>query len=136
MHQRKPIVWFGNDVQPNNFFFRSVFRSWNFWLNTTLLGAVCFGTALMVWSYPPQLKDFPYWALLGLFLFVVSPYIDALRRHKEIYEHHRTGSIVEPLVESPLNDLLEVADNSMNDGLRNATFLFGLCLACVYAWKW
>ena len=97
---------------------------------------MCLGTALMVWSYPPHLKDFPYWALLGSFVFVVSPYIDALRRHKEIYEHYRSGSIEEQPVESPLNDLLEVADNSMNDGLRNSTFLFGLCLACVYAWKW
>jgi len=130
MSERKAVVWFGDDPQPNTFFFRSPFRSWRFLINTTLLVAVCLGSAIVAWKY----SGFTSGTLILLLLNVVYPYWWALKRHGRINELYRSGKIAEQSAESPLNDVLEVADNSMNEGLRNTSFIFGLLLAIVL-WK-
>ena len=48
MSEHKAVVWFSNDPEPNTFFFRSPFRSWQFVVNTILLGVVCIG-ATLIW---------------------------------------------------------------------------------------
>jgi hypothetical protein len=135
MSEHKAVVWFGDDPQPNTFFFRSPFRSWAFVVNTILLVAVCLGSALMLWNYSEGFKSFPSWVLLLLLLNVVYPYWFALKRHARINERYRSGKIVEQPVETPLNDLLEVADNSMNEGLRNSITSFGVFLLAIFFWK-
>jgi len=136
MNERKTVVWFTDDPKPNNFFFRSPFRSWKFIVNTILLASVCIGTALVLWNYRTGLKYFPSWLLVFLLLNAVYPYWWALKRHAKIYEHYRATRIAGCTAEDPLNDLLEVADNSMNEGLRNSTALFGILLLTIYSCHW
>jgi len=136
MGEHKAVVWFGDDPQPNTFFFRSPFRSWKFVLNTVLLVAVCIGAALMLWNYSAGFKSFPSWILVLLLFNAVYPYWYALKRHRRIYEHYRSGEIAEQPIETPQNDLLEVADNSLNEGLRNSVAVFGFLLMTIYFWKW
>ena len=90
----------------------------------------------MLWNYRTGFKSFPSWILVFLPLNVVYPYWWALKRHAKIYEHYRATRISEYAVENPLNDLLEVADNSMNEGLRNSTALFGILLLTIYLCRW
>jgi hypothetical protein len=133
MSERKAVVWFGDDPQPNTFFFRSPFRSWQFVVNTVLLVVVCLGCAIVVW------KSSGYTLTTGIFVLllwnVIYPYWGALIRHGKINELYRSGKIAEQSGESPLNTLLEVADNSMNDGLTNTTVTFGLFILAVVLWK-
>lgn len=136
MSEHKAVVWFGNDPEPNTFFFRSPFRSWQFVANTVLLVVVCIGATLMLWNYSRHFKSFPSWVLVFLLFNAVYPYWYALKRHKRIYEHYLAGNIAEPSVENPLNDLLEVADNSLNEGLRNSIGVFGILLLTVFLWRW
>jgi hypothetical protein len=131
MNQRKAVVWFGDDPQPNTFFFRSPFRSWTFVFNTVLLVVVCLGCAIVVRKYSVSTSEI----LLLLLLTVIYPYWGALKRHGRINELYRSGKVAEQPAESPLNDLLEVADNSMNEGLRNTSFVFGLFLLSIVLWK-
>jgi hypothetical protein len=127
----KAVVWFGDDPQPNTFFFRSPFRSWTFVFNTVLLVVVCLGCAIVVRKY----SGFTSGILLLLVWNVIYPYWWALKRHGRINELYRSGKIAEQPSGSPLNDLLEVADNSMNEGLRNTAFVFGLFLLSIVLWK-
>jgi len=133
MSERKPVVWFGDDPQPNTFFFRSPFRSWQFVVNTVLVVVVCLGCAIVVW------KSWGYASTTGIFalllLDVIYPYWSTLIRHGKINELYHSGRIAEQPGESPLNTLLEVADNSMNEGLRNTTVTFGLFILVFVLWK-
>ena len=49
MSDHKTVVWFGDDPQPNTFFFRSPFRSWKFLTNTAIVTAlfVAFGIVVL-----------------------------------------------------------------------------------------
>jgi len=131
MSEPKSVVWFGDDPQPNTFFFLSPFRSWRFVVNTALLVVVCLGSAIIVWKY----SGFTSGILVLLVWNVIYPYWWALKRHGRINELYRSGKIAEQPAESPLNDVLEVADNSMNEGLRNTSFIFGLFLLAIVLWK-
>jgi hypothetical protein len=93
MSENKADVWFGDDPQSNTFFFRSPFRSWKFVVSTILLAVVCLVSGLMLWNYREVFKSFPSYVLLLLLFLVVYPYRDALRRHRKIYEHCRSGRI-------------------------------------------
>jgi hypothetical protein len=90
----------------------------------------------MLWNYSRHFKLFPSWLLLFLLFNAVYPYWYALKRHRRIYEHCLAGKIAEQPVENPLNDLLEVADNSLNEGLRNSISVFGILLLTVFLWRW
>lgn len=133
MRDPKVVAWFGDSPHPNAFFFRSPFRSWKFVINSVLLVAVCLGFAFVI-SKQPSFSLFC--TLLTLLLLnVVYPYWWALKRHGRINELYRSGKIKEESAESPLNDLLEVADDSINEGLRNTSFVFGLFLLSILLWK-
>jgi hypothetical protein len=131
MSEPKTVVWFGDDPQPNTFFFRSPFRSWKFVINSVLLVVMCLGCAIVAWKYSGLTPTI----FLFLLLNVIYPYWWALKRHGRINELYRSGKIAEQPAESPLNDLLEVADNSMNEGLRNTSFIFGLFLLSIVLGK-
>jgi hypothetical protein len=133
MSDRKSVVWFGDDPQPNTFFFRSPFRSWQFVVNTVLVVGVSVGCGIVVW------KSSGYTSTTGIFILllltVIYPYWWALIRHGKINELYRSGKITEQLGASSVNTLLEVAENSMNEGLRNTTVTFGLFILAVFLWK-
>ena len=133
MSEYKAVVWFGNDPQPNTFFFRSPFRSWKFLINTVLLVVVCLMCGFVISKWPRFTVFSPLLTLL--LLNVVYPYWWALKRHAKLNELYLSGKIADEPVESPQNVLLEVADNSMNEGLRNTSFTFGLFLLCILFWK-
>ena len=128
MNERKAVVWFADEPQPNTFFFRSPFRSWKFLINTILLVAACIGLAYLFWNYSIGFKSFPIYLLPFLLLNAVYPYWYALKRHGRIREHYLSGAIPEQNGGTPLNDLLEVADNSLNEGLRNSITLLILVM--------
>ena len=130
MRQGKPVVWFVDDPKPNTFFFRSPFRSWRFIINSVLLGAACVASVVIYWIYWSQSGRYWYglFVLMLLLLNVVYPYWWALIRHRKIKQLYLTGDIAEQSAGSPLDQLLEVADNSMNEGLRNSATMFGIFL--------
>jgi hypothetical protein len=84
-------------------------------------------------------KSSGYASTTGIFvvllLNVIYPYRWALIRHGTINELYRSGKFSEPPSASPLNTLLEVAENSMNEGLRNTTVTFGLFILAAVLWK-
>jgi hypothetical protein len=133
MSEHKTVVWFGDDQKPNTFFLRSPFRSWAFLINTGLLVVVCLLCGFVMLKSP---NFAAFSTLLTLLLLnVVYPYWGALRRHARVNELYLVGKIVEEPAECPQNILMEVADNSMNEGLRNASVVFGLFLLCTLFWK-
>ena len=135
MSERKAVVWFSEEPQPNTFFFGSPFRSRIFLANTVLLVGMCFLSGLMIWNYSEAFKHFPSWLLCYFVFGVVYPYFYALRGHRKIREHYRSGKLSLQEVETPVNDLLELADRALNWGLMNCIFLFGGLLLTVYLWK-
>lgn len=136
MSEHKTVVRFADEPKPNKFFFQSPFRSWKFVLDTILLAVVSLGTALMLWNYRSGFSSFPVWVVVFFLLTALYPYWWALKRHARIYEHYRSNKIQQCSIEDPLNDLLEVADNSMNEGLRNSVALFGILLLVIYFSRW
>src|SRR5208282_2887609 len=132
MGDTKQVVWFANDKKPNRFFFQSPFRSWKFLANTALVAVMSLAYVAIVWRYWVQLNrnSFPYWETLLtlLILMVITPYGWALRRHGAINKLYREGKLTEQSFDSSLNDILEVADNAINQGLCNASVFFGVFL--------
>jgi len=123
--EHKAVVWFGDDPTPNTFFFRSPFRSWKFLINTVLLVIVSLLAAFVL----PKMAGNTIFVILTFFVLnVVYPYWWALIRHERVNELYRAGKIAEQPAESPQNVILEVADSSMNEGLRNTSAVFGILL--------
>jgi hypothetical protein len=56
------------------------------------------------------------------------PYWWAIKRHGKVKALYLAGDITEQTSASPLDELLGIADSSLNEGLRNASCLFGLFL--------
>jgi hypothetical protein len=131
MSERKPVVWFADDPELNTFFFRSPFRSPKFAINTVLLIAVIMGVGATAWEYSKDIHRYPWWILLVLLFFVINPYWRALIRHRQIRELYLSGNISDQRTGSALDDLLKLADDSMNDGLLNSLTIFGLFLLSV-----
>ncbi len=132
MSENSAVGMFADQPEPNTFFFRSPFRSWKFLINTFLVLAVCLSSAAILWKYWDLLNrhSYPVWILLLVLLLhnVVYPFWWALKRHGKIKALYLAGGISEHSSESLLNQLLEVADNSLNEGLRNTSFIFGVLL--------
>jgi hypothetical protein len=137
MSQAKPVVWFADDPKPNTFFIRSPFRSWKFIVNTLLVAVVCFFYVTVVWKYWDQLHTdaaiIPFFTFL--LLFVVYPYWWAIKRHGKIRELYLSGELTEQPADSAMDKLLHVADNSLNEGLRNSSCMFGVFLVALVFWK-
>jgi hypothetical protein len=125
MSQAKPVTWFEDDPKPNNFFFRSPFRSWKFVINTVLLVVMCLSYVGVVWNYRGPRYSY---ILIFLLFNVVYPYWWAIKRHNKIKELYLSGGIVEQPANSPMDSLLQVADDSLNEGLRNSSAMFGIYL--------
>jgi hypothetical protein len=131
MSTPKVTTWLGEGPQPNTFFFGSPFRSWKFLINTGLVVAVFIGFTFVAWKFAsPALGP-----LIFVFMLwnVIIPYWVALQRHGRVNELYLSGQISQQTPKSPLNQLLEIADASINEGLRNSSFLFGLLL--IFVWK-
>lgn len=132
MSETNQVEWFTDAKEPNRFFFRSPFKSWKFLINTVLLVILSCSYALILWRYwgPLNRNSFPYWMVLLtlLLLTVVYPFGWALRRHGKINRLYREGKISEQSASSPIDEVLDVADNAINEGLRNTSFLFGIFL--------
>ena len=135
MSQAKPVNWFADDPKPNTFFFRSPFCSWQFIVNTVLLVVVCLGCGTVVWKYWDVVGLRHSYILILLLFNVVYPYWWALKRHGKIRKLHLSGEITEQPAGSPLDSLLQVADNSMNEGLRNSSAMFGIFLLSLVLWR-
>lgn len=132
MGETKRVIWFTDDKKPNRFFFQSPFRSWKFLLNTAFLILLCLAYLLVLWKYWAQMNrnSFPHWeVLLAIFLGgAIFPFCMGLTRHGKINRLYREGKISEQPAESPLDDLLEVADDSINYGLMMTSLLFAAIL--------
>jgi hypothetical protein len=138
MSESKPVVWFADNRKPNNFFFRSPFRSWNLLINAGLATVVSLAFAWTLWKYWDRLDGGSgrWMFLVALFTQnVVYAFWWALKRHRKINELYVAGYITEQATGSPLDEVLEVADNAINDGLRNTVVLFGLLLLTYVLWK-
>jgi hypothetical protein len=62
------------------------------------------------------------------------PHWWALILHRKINKLFPEGGISEQPAGSPIDELLSVADNSLNEGLRNTMFCFGLFLLGLVLW--
>ncbi len=133
MGETKPVVCFTDDRKPNSFFFRSPFRSWKFLINTLLLAVVVLAYAIVAWKFMGVTGSLSLATLM--LLDVIYPYWGALLRHRKINELYQAGKITVQGVESPIDDLLEVADNALNEGLRNSSVVFGILLLIVALWQ-
>jgi len=122
MSQTKYVPWFEDNPKPNTFFFRSLFRSPKFLLNAALLLAVLVAGARFIWAYGRSVDPISLFFLSYVVLQnVVSLYWWAMKRHSQVNELYLSGQITEQPAGSLLDQMLDIADNSMNDGLRSAS---------------
>jgi hypothetical protein len=70
-----------------------------------------------------------------LILAVVYPFWWVLRFHRRINDLYVAGEITEQAPGSPLNEVLEVAEEAMNGGLFQTMTIFGVLLGCTVFWK-
>jgi len=122
MSQTKYVAWFEDNPKPNIFFFGSLFRSSKFLVNAALLLAVLVAGARFIWKYGGSLDPLGLFFLFFLvFQNVLSLYWWAIKRHAQVNELYLSGQITEQPAGSFLDQILDIADNSMNDGLRSAS---------------
>ncbi len=136
MSQTKPVTWFADDPRANTFFFRSPFRDWSFIANTVQMAVLLLFMVVVGVRYWNQISDGSlFTAFISFVLFVVYPYGRALRRHRKIQELYLSGQISAPSPESPLNQILEVADRSINEDVFHSTLLFALLFVTFVLYK-
>jgi hypothetical protein len=73
--------------------------------------------------------------LLMFIQFVVYPFVRAVLRHQKINDLYEGGFITEPAAGSPLDEVLRVADNAINDGLLISMTMCGFFLYGLVLWK-
>jgi hypothetical protein len=142
MSEHKTVVWFGNDSGPNTFFFRSPFRSGKFLANTAVVTSLFFGFGIVVlfahWQGLTGASRRLFWGAYCLAVGILYPYLRALQYHRRINELYLAGKIGDQSEESPLNDVLEVADDAINMGVLYASISGGLIvflgLALLFGW--
>jgi hypothetical protein len=109
-----------------------------FLINTVLVVAICLAVIAILWKFWDKLAQHSSaaWLLLLTMLVqsVVYPYWRAPIRHRKINKLYLEGGISEQPAGSPVDELLSVADNSINEGLRNTMFCFGLFLLGLVWW--
>lgn len=136
--ESKPVLWFANERKANTFFFRSPFRSWKFLLNIGLSSVVILAFAGATWKYWDKLNQkASSWLIVSVLAVqcVVYPFLRALRLHRKINDLYAAGYVTEQTAGSPLDEILQVADNAMNESLGSTAFMFGLLLFCLMRWK-
>ncbi len=135
MSDPKTVVWFADDPKSNTFFFRPLFRSWKFAINTLLFLSASVGTAIVIYKLRSGFGNLPVSIFAFFILGVLNPYFWAIKRHGKIHELCLAGTIAEAPADSPTDVLLKVADDSLNENARNSMFMFGLFLLTVVMWK-
>jgi hypothetical protein len=133
MNEPQAVIPLDAGSQPNKFFLRSPFRSWEFICNTVLLVADCLGCAFLLYKQP----DF-YHSLVPLILLfsaVVTPYRWALSRHRKIRELLLSGQLALQPAGTPQSILLAITDRTLNEGLFVSSFVFGAFLFVFIQWK-
>jgi hypothetical protein len=109
-----------------------------FLMNTALLAGICLAVVAVLWRFWDKLARHSSvgWLLLLTLLVpnVIYPYWWAIVRHGKINKLYLEGDISEQPAGSPIDELLSVADNSLNEGLRNTMFCFGLFLLALVLW--
>jgi hypothetical protein len=131
-------MWFADDRKPNRFFLRSPFRSWTFLINTGLAAVVSLAFAVTLWKYWDKLSQGSARSLVLSALFlqsIVYPFWRALQRHTRVSDLFAAGYLAVQAAGSPLDEVLEVTDDAINDSLRNSVLLFGLLLFAFILWK-
>jgi hypothetical protein len=132
------VLWYADDRKPNSFFLRSPFRSWRFLINVGLAIAVSLTFATVLWKYWDQLSQGSARCLTLSTIFmqsVVYPFRIALRRRRKVSELFEAGYLAEQKAGSPLDEVLEVADDAINEALGNNVFTFGLILVAFVVLK-
>lgn len=120
MSDHKAVVWFADDPTANKFFFRSPFRSWKFLLNTAVVAVLSLGFGIVLVTHWPGLTGASrrlFWGGFVLILGILYPYGRALQYHRRINELYLAGKIRDQAADSPLNDVLQVADDAINTGM-------------------
>ena len=137
MSQVKPVTWFVDDPKPNTFFSRSPFHSWKFIVNSVLVLANILSLALIAWKYWGKIAggSLIFVVLTFLLLNVIYPYWSAILRHGKIHELYLSGQLTVEAVGSPVDQILSIADDSMNGGLRNTSFMFLLFLLTLVLYR-
>jgi len=138
MSESKPVAWFADDKEPNRFFFQSLFRSWKFLVNVGLLAGVCLALVWILLKHSDKVNHSNLGGIFLLLIFIQNvayPFVRAVLRHHRINDLYEGGFITEPAAGSPLDEVLRVADNAVNEGLRNTMGMFGLFLLGFVLWK-
>ncbi len=134
MNEAKPVVWFADEPTPSTFFFHSPFRSWKFLVNTCVLAALFIGLAIVIYEHRDRWSSQShrlYWCAFILVTGGLYPYLRALKRRVKISELYLAGKLCTQQAESPIDDVLEVAENAINDGLFYTSTTIGLFLFAV-----
>jgi hypothetical protein len=129
MSERKSVAWFRDDPQPNIFFSRSPFRSWKFVAHTAVVHGLLVAFGIIVFAHWQGFTATSSRFFSVGFMFIVGvlyPYTDALRYHGRINELYATGKINGQPEDSALNDVLEVAEDSINTGLLQTSAIAGI----------
>jgi len=136
MSQVKPVTWFVDDPRPNAFFSRSPFHSWKFIVNSVLVLANILSLTLIASKYWGVAGGYWKFSVLAfLLLNVIYPYWRAILRHGKIHELYLSGQLTVEAAGSPVDQILSVADDSMNEGLRNTSFMFLLFLLTLVLYR-
>jgi hypothetical protein len=90
------------------------------------------------WKYWDELDLTTSWLILSALLLQkrgASISARTLRRRGKINDLSAAGYIADQTAGSLLDEILEVADNAMNEDFGNSAVLFGCLLVCVVRWK-
>jgi hypothetical protein len=133
MNEPEAVIPLDAGPQPNMFFQRSPFRSWQFIVNTVLGVLDCIGIAFILSRRPNS----GYLLVFVPFLLaaVISPYRWALVHHRRIRKLFRSGELAQQPAGTPQSILLEITERTLNDGLFNTSIVFGGLLLGFILWK-
>jgi hypothetical protein len=139
MSESNPLSLTTASPETSDFFSRSPFSSWQFRFNTVLLAIVFLAVVLFLSRYWAKLNEHSdvAWVFLLIVLLhsAVYPYWWALIRHAKIRKLYLAARIPGQSASPLLDELMKVADDSINEGLRNTMFCFLLFLLGLFLWR-
>jgi len=130
MSEHKTVFWFADDAKPNTFFFRSPFRSWKFVLNSAILALLllgCMSVLIQNWNVWTSQSRLIFAALI-LLQGVAAPYLRAFQKYQKVHQLHLEGALAAQPAGSPVDKVLAVADEAINEGLLFTQLNVGLLL--------